>query len=49
MSEEMRQQMPQPFMPGMKQPMPFQPMPGWQEPQMPSSQWPGGQLSLIHI
>ena len=23
--------------------MPFQPMPGWQEPQMPSSQWPGGQ------
>ncbi|WP_231631547.1 spore coat protein GerQ [Halolactibacillus sp. JCM 19043] len=41
MSEEMRQQMPHPFMPGMKQPMPFQPAP-WQDPQMPSGQWPGG-------
>lgn len=37
MSEEMRQQMPSPFMPGMKQPMPFQPTP-WQDPQMSGGQ-----------
>ncbi len=42
MSEEMRQQIASPFMPGMKQPMPFQPTP-WQDPQMSSGQWPGGQ------
>jgi len=42
MSEEMRQQMQSPFMPGMKQPMPFQPTP-WQDPQMSGGQWSGNQ------
>lgn len=43
MSEENRQQMSHPFMPGMKQPMPFQQPQCWPEQPMPSSQWPGGQ------